>query len=156
MLPFVARWPIWYLLVVLYCVYLGLEAFRFYRQNQPGLAAAAARASTPHERGRVVGYRVRLLGGVVGWPLAALGLLTSAVWIQGIVALAFLATARPVFRDYATGFAEGMKASQLAASIEYVHGRVKPTRAAYAVAVVFTAVTRLVPAAAIGYAIRTL
>jgi hypothetical protein len=46
-----------------------------------------------------------------------------------------------------------MKASQLASSIEYVQGRVPPTRAAYAAAAGFVVVTRLVPAAALIYAI---
>jgi hypothetical protein len=151
---FVSRWPIWYLLVVLYCLYLGFEAFRFYQRSQPGLATAAARASTPKERGRITGYRARLLSAVVGWPLAALGLLTGTFWIQGVVAAAFVVTARSVFRDYTTGFAEGMKASQLASSVEYVQGRVRPTRAAFAAAAVFTMVTRIVPAGALVYAMR--
>jgi hypothetical protein len=149
---FIARWPIWYLLVVVSCFYLGVAAFRHFQRSQPGLEAALANASTPHDRGQIAGHGTRLLSPVVLWPLAALGLLTGAFWIQWLVAAGFLLSARVEFRDYATGFAEGSKAGELASSPEYVAGRVRPTRAAYVAAAVFVGVTRVVPAVALVYA----
>ena len=151
----VTRWPIWYVLLALYCAYLGIEAFRYFQQSQPGLERAAASARTPLEKGRVAGYRARLISPAVGWSLAAVGLLTGWFWVQWAVAVSLLVSARTVFRDFATGFAEGRKASELAAAVEYVQGRTPPTQAAYVAAAGYAGLTRLLPAAAVLYAIWT-
>lgn len=149
---FLMRWPNWYVLLALYCVYLGVEAFRYFQHSQPRLRQAAASAHTPLEKGRVAGYRARLISPVLGWSLAGVGLLTGWFWVQWAVAVSLLVSARTVFREFATGFAEGKKASEFAA-VEYVHGRAEPTRAAYVAAAGYAGVTRLLPAGGVLYAI---
>ncbi len=149
----IAQWPWWYLLLVVYCFYLGIDPVRCYWRSRPALRTAAAQASTPHERGRVAGYRARLLMPAIGWPMAALGLLWGPLWIRCGVAVAFVASARSSFRDFAVGFAEGRKAVELAASPEYVRGRARPARAALAAAAVYVALRHGVPLVALVYSI---
>ena len=136
----VARWPIWYLLLAAYCVYQGFAPAKFYWTNRAALRAAAAQAKTPHDHGRITGYRVRLLTPAICWPALGLGLLTGSLWIRIITAIAFLISARSAYREFAVGFAEGRKASELAAPVEHVQGRVRPARDAFLSAALFIAV----------------
>jgi len=149
---FLSRWPAWYAFLVLHCLYLGFEAY-LYQTGYFGLATAAANESTPRNRGWVTEYRTRLFSGVVGWPLAALALLTGGPWAQAVVAVAFLVSAPSTFRRVATWFAEDLKASQSESSIANVQGLVRPPLRAYLAAAGSTLLTRILPALALFYAI---
>jgi len=150
---FTTQWPAWYLVLAAYCVYQGVSAFRHFRTLKPHIDSARAGATTPHERGQVAGYQLRILLPVVAWPIAAFGLLTGANLIRAVLIIAFAWSVRTGFRDYALGVATGRKAAELAAAPEYVAGRVQPGRTEYAIATAYFGVTCLLPIAGLLYAI---
>ena len=150
---FSIQWPIWYLALAAYCGYLGFAAFRHFRTLKPHIHSARAAATTPRDRGQVAGYQLRNLFPVVAWPIAALGLLTGANLVRAVLIITFAWSVRAGFRDYALGLATGRKAAHLAAAPEYVAGRVQPSRADYAIAVVYFGVTCFLPIVGLLYAI---
>ena len=157
MTDLVARWPLWYWLLALYTAYQGVSAWRYYHRTiAPALAEAAASATSPLERGKVDGMRIRSLAPVLLWFLGAIGLAWGGTWLRVLVALAYAIPTPGAFRSYAYGAATGRKAAQLAAAPEYVMGRATPATADYAMAVVYIAYRRVIPFIATVYAIWTL
>ena len=156
MATLITQWPAWYLVLVAYCIYLGVAAFRHYRAVRPQIDAAKAAATTPNERGQADGFRMRSLFPVFAWPIAGLALLTGANWVRAVVMIAFAWSARSGFRDYALGVATGRKAAALAAAPEYVAGRTQARPADYAIAILYFGVTCMLPMAALLYAIWVL
>ena len=84
----------------------------------------------------------------MGWFVAAGLLFTGRTWAIAIVAIAYASSARRSYGQFAQGFAEGVKASELAAAAEYVRGRVAVRGRDRAVALVYVTLTRIIPLAA--------
>ncbi len=153
MLELLVQWPVWYLALVAYCVYLAVDVWRRFRHLPPDLAGKPSSEMTPHERGQVAGYRGATMARIIAWLSAGAGLLTGADWVRAIFAVVWTWSVPTAFRDYAIGFATGRKAAELAAAPEYVMGRAARKPLDYAAAAGYVGVTRLIPAAAVLYAI---
>lgn len=152
----VTRWPSWYLILVAYTVLIAVSELRRQRHVSAALQEAAAASASPGERTRAQGQRAGGWVRAATWLVGALLLLGGWTWARSLVALGYAVYARRSVRDFATGFAEGRKSTELAAAHEYVRGRVAPRAADYVVATCFALVTSGLPLAAVLYAIVAL
>jgi len=141
--------PYWYLVLVAYTAMLGVRALREQSKIAAQLRASEKATADPRARGELAGRRFAGWTQALGWILAAGLLLTGRSWAIGIVAIAYLMSARRAYAQFALGFAEGLKASELAAAPEYVRGRAIPGARERAAALIYVSVTRLVPAGAL-------
>lgn len=144
-----AALPYWYLLLVVYTAVLGVRALRDQRRIAAELRALERATVDPRARGELAGRRVAGWTQSLGWLLAAGLLLTGRAWAITIVAIAYAASARRAYAGFARGFAEGMKAAELAAAPEYVRGRATPGRRDRTAALIYVSITRLVPLGAL-------
>ena len=156
MTDLVVRWPFWYVALVGYCLYLGVAAIREFARATPDMARAREAATTPHARGHLAGYRASQVTRAVFWVLGAAGLLAGWAWVRPVLAIGMLLPVRRIFRDYATGFAVGRKAGELAAAPEYVQGRTAPDSIALTASAAYVTLTRLLPLAGLVYSALTL
>ena len=119
------------ILVALYAIYLGIDTIRLAPLRLPLDADA-----------RTHGYRVGLIARAGIFLGSGVGVLLGWMPASWLLVAAFASLAPREFRDFAVGVAEGVKSTQLAASVEYVRGRARPGVAAFALAALYIAVTR--------------
>jgi hypothetical protein len=81
----------------------------------------------------------------MGWLVAAALLFTGRSWAITVVAVAYFFSAQRTYREFAQGFAEGIRSVELAAAPEYVQGRITPRARDRAAALVYVSLTRLLP-----------
>jgi hypothetical protein len=136
-------------MLVAYTAILGVRALREQSNIAAQLRASGEATADPHARGELVGRRVAGWTKALGWILAAGLLLTGRSWGIEIVAVAYLVSARRAYAQFALGFAEGLKAAELAAAPEYVRGRAVPGARERSAALLYVLVTRLVPVGAL-------
>ena len=146
--------PAWYLAIAVYCVLLGAQQFRRVVKSAPAFKQSLAAAPRSYDRGRLRGSQTSMVVKAVLWIVLGvlLVVLPNAAWVKVVAAMALLVGARKSYLDFARGFAEGRKSAALAASAEYVHGRVTSGTVDYAVSAANLIVFRLLPAAGLAYA----
>jgi hypothetical protein len=152
----VTKWPIWYLGLAGYCLWLAVIAFRYFLTVHRALAASEVERQTASERAHAAGYRTAVFSWVILWMLGVVGLLLGVQWLRALLAFALVLSARRSFSEYATGFAGGRKSVELAAAPEYVMGRVKPKAPDYAVAAVYVGITKILPLMVVIYSMLAL